>query len=146
MRVRGRSSIGIIMFTVLATATIIGASASAVYLFMQNRQLKQDLADYTELKEDYNDLKATSPRFAGGLNDTERLLKQVGMLVELPAEVPTLIPIDDREKVKTIEFFKNAQTGDVVLVYAQAKFAVLYRPTAYKVIMMGPQTFTLGTR
>ncbi|HSE61689.1 MAG TPA: hypothetical protein VLA88_05340 [Candidatus Saccharimonadales bacterium] len=147
MRVRGQSNIGIIILTVLATVTIVALGASAVYLFMQNRDLKRQVSDFAETEKAFNDLKKTSPQYVGGLNGAENIIKQVSLMAELPqTEVPTMVPIDDREKVKTIEFFKNAQNGDYVLVYQQNKFAVLYRPTTFKIINMGPQTFSLGNR
>lgn len=147
MRVRGQNSIGIIIMTVLATVSIIALAGSTAYLFMQNRQLKHDLGDYAQLQEDFKDLKSMSPKYVGGLNDAESIVKQVSLLAELPqSEVPQLLPIDDKDKVKTIDFFKTAQNGDYVLVYAQNKFAVLYRPSTYKIINMGPQTFSIGNR
>ena len=150
MRVRGYGSTGIIFITVIATVLTLASGAAAGYLFLQNRQLKQDIAEYGEMAEKYKDLKAASPQGASGLNDAERIIKEVSVLAELPqTEVPTLLPIGekDKEAIKTIEFFKKAAIGDFVLVYKEAKFAVLYRsePT-YKIINMGPQTFSLGAR
>lgn len=147
MRVRGQSSIGIVILTILATVSIIALAASTAYLYMQNTKLKRDLSDYEQLQKDFNDLKQTSPKYVGGLNDAENIVKQISLMAELPkTELPTLLPIDDKEKVKTIDFFKNAQNGDYVVVYQQAKYAVLYRPSAYKIINMGPQTFSLGSK
>jgi hypothetical protein len=147
MRVRGKSHFSVIVLTVVTTAVVLGLSGIAGYLFLQNRQLKADIAAYSKLDAQYKDLKAASPQGVGGLNDAERIIKQVSLLAELPQnEIPTLIPIDSQEKVKTIEFFKSAHPGDYVLVYPQAKFAVLYRPSTYKIINMGPQTFTIGSK
>jgi hypothetical protein len=149
MRVRGQSSFGIILVTIIATVMVLGMGALSAYLFLQNRQLKNDIAEYAELEEKYKGLKAASPQGVSGLNDAERILKEVSMLAELPqGEIPTLLPISDKDKetIKTIEFFKKAAIGDYVLVYKEAKFAVLYRPSTYKIINMGPQTFSLGTR
>jgi hypothetical protein len=148
MRVRERSNVGIILVTVIATALILGLAVAAGYLFWQNRQLKNDIASYAELEEKYKDLKASSPQGVGGLNDAEQIIREVGMLAELPqTEVPTLLPLGekDKEAIKTIEFFKKAVPGDYVLVYKEAKFAVLYRHETYKIINMGPQTFSLGS-
>jgi hypothetical protein len=149
MRVRERSSFGIVFVTIIATIIVLGAGALSFYLFTQNQRLKKDLAEYAEMEEEYKEFKATSPQGVSGLNDAERILKEVSMLAELPqSEIPTMLPLADKDKeaIKTIEFFKKAAVGDYVLVYKEAKFAVLYRPTTYKIINMGPQTFSLGNK
>lgn len=146
MRVRGKSSIGIIVLSIVVTIVIIGLAGAAGYLYWQNQRLQHDVAQYSDLEQKYNTLKAESPASVAGLNDAERIVKQVSLMAELPQnELPTLVPIDDKEKVKGIDFFKNAQPGDYALVYQQNKIAVLYRPSTYKIINMGPQTFTVGT-
>jgi hypothetical protein len=147
MRVRGKSSVGVIILSVVVTIIIVGLAAVAGYLYWQNRQLQSNVAQYSDIKKKYDELQAASPQGVTGLNDAERVVRQVNLMAELPqTEIPTLVPIDDKEKVKTIDFFKNAQSGDYVLVYQQAKFAVLYRPSSFKIINMGPQTFTVGNR
>jgi hypothetical protein len=146
MHVRGRTTIGVVIVSVVVTVIIIGLAAATGYLYWQNQQLRSNVAQYSDLKKKYDDLQAVSPQGVTGLNDAERVVKQLNLIAELPQnEIPTMIPIDDKEKVKTVDFFKNAQPGDYVLVYPQTKFAVLYRPSTYKIINMGPQTFTVGT-
>lgn len=68
-------------------------------------------------------------------DEVARFVKEVGEFVDLPKdETPTLATVSDVSKLSSQPFFKNAQNGDVVLVYNNAKKAILYRPSAKKVI------------
>ncbi|MCX8009199.1 MAG: hypothetical protein N3A54_05900 [Patescibacteria group bacterium] len=53
-------------------------------------------------------------------------------------EEPTLATVTDKEKLSGQEFFKNAQNGDKVLLYAKAKKAILYRPSTGRVVEFAP--------
>ena len=70
------------------------------------------------------------------LNDT---VAAVGRLMVLPAdETPTLATVSDPEKLKDQAFFAHAQKGDIVLVYALAKKAILYSPSLNKIVEVAP--------
>jgi len=64
------------------------------------------------------------------------LVKEVGGFVQLPEgdEIPTVATVSDLTVLKGQEFFARAAVGDKVLVYKNAKFAVLYRPNTKKVL------------
>ncbi|MCX6757310.1 MAG: hypothetical protein NTZ44_00255 [Candidatus Nomurabacteria bacterium] len=67
------------------------------------------------------------------------LVEKVGKLVVLPAgEVPTVATVSDPEALKDQAFFAKAQKGDKVLIYAQAKKAVLYSVLLNKIIDVAP--------
>ncbi len=70
------------------------------------------------------------------------LLQKVGTLIELPAnETPTMATITNAALVKqTQPFLANAENGDVLIIYANAKTAILYRPSENKLIAVGPVT------
>ena len=63
------------------------------------------------------------------------LIAQVGKLIQLPVnENPTIATVSDETKLAGETFFANAKNGDKVLIYAQAKKAILYRPSINKII------------
>ncbi len=68
----------------------------------------------------------------------QALVTEVGRLVELPNEEPTVATVKDVAKLQNQTFFKNAQNGDKVLIFDGAKKAVLYRPSTNKVIEVSP--------
>lgn len=69
--------------------------------------------------------------------DVTSLLKEVSSFMVLPEEVPTVATITDAEKVSAQPFFKNAMNGDRVIIFANAKKAILYRPSEKKIIDVG---------
>lgn len=66
--------------------------------------------------------------------DMRALVASVGKVIELPSEEPTLATVTDNEKLSSQPFFAKSQNGDKVLIYAQSKKAILYRPSIGKVI------------
>ena len=67
------------------------------------------------------------------------LVAKVSKLAILPVgESPTVATVSDPEALKDQSFFANAQKGDKVLIYAQAKKAVLYSVTLNKIIDVAP--------
>lgn len=69
--------------------------------------------------------------------EQQQLVDQVGKLTDLPKnENPTVATVSDVNKLKDQAFFANAQNGDKVLIYSQAKQAILYRPSTNKVIQI----------
>ena len=77
------------------------------------------------------------------LSQTEQaqaLLEKVGTLIQLPtSETPTMASINDAASAKQAQpFLANAQNGDVLIVYAQAGEAILYRPSTNKLVAVGP--------
>lgn len=70
---------------------------------------------------------------------TSQLISQVGRLMELPKnETPTIATVNDITKLKDQPFFANAENGDKVLIYTNAKIAILYSPAAGKIINVAP--------
>ncbi len=85
----------------------------------------------------YNDLKADPE--AQATEEIDALVMEVGKLIVLPAdERPTVATVTDMDKLKDQPFFANAQNGYKVLIYTQAKKAILYDPIARKIIEVAP--------
>lgn len=53
-------------------------------------------------------------------------------------EIPTVATVSEPEKLKNQEFFKDAKKGDKVLIYTNARKAILYDPLADKIITIAP--------
>lgn len=75
----------------------------------------------------------------------KQVVAQVGKILELPTnEQPTLATVTNATDVRKQPFFIHAQTGDKLLLYATNKWAVLYRPSANKIINVGPINGTVS--
>ncbi len=71
--------------------------------------------------------------------EIQSLVKEVSALVVVPTdETPTLATVSDPSALKGQAFFADAIEGDKVLIYTNAKKAVLYRPSINKVINIAP--------
>lgn len=80
---------------------------------------------------------ANSPQAAQA--EVKRLVAEVGKLIELPTgEDPTVATVTDITKLKDQPFFAKAKNGDKVLIYTNARKAILYDPQAKKVIDIAP--------
>jgi hypothetical protein len=56
----------------------------------------------------------------------------------LPDEQPTFATVSDVTKLRSQPFFAHAVNGDKLLVYGEAKKAILFRPSTNKIIEIGP--------
>lgn len=88
----------------------------------------------------YTSLKANPD--AAAQETTQRLVDKVKKLYAVPDEKPTVAQINDKEKLKEQPFFKSAQNGDYLLIFTNAKLAILYREKENKLINVGPIAIT----
>jgi hypothetical protein len=73
------------------------------------------------------------------------LVAEVSKIIELPTnETPTTAIVTDDVSIKKQPFFIHAKKGDKVLIYANNKLAILYRPSAHKIINVGPINGTVS--
>lgn len=71
--------------------------------------------------------------------EIKSLVQKVGRLAILPTdETPTVATVSDPDALKSQAFFVDAKKGDKVLIYTNAKKAVLYDPTADKIVNIAP--------
>lgn len=68
-----------------------------------------------------------------------KIIEAVGKLITLPeGETPTIATVTDKDKLNNQAFFQSAKNGDILLIYSQAKKAILYDPLARKIIDVAP--------
>ena len=72
------------------------------------------------------------------ISETEKLLDLAGQLTNLPAEEPYVITLQNINELKDSEFFMDAADGDRVLIFPEARRAVIYREAEHRVIVEGP--------
>lgn len=115
----------VLMNVVLPIVAIV-AVVLAGYFYSQVRELKLD------------------PQVAAQ-KEAAKLTERVGKLILLPEEeVPTVATVSDIEALKDQLFFAKAQIGDKVLIYTEAKTAILYSVALDKVINVAP--LNIGTQ
>jgi len=116
----GRRRWLIILFLIVMAS---GGAGAAVYFYQQYQQAQRLLRDPD----------------AATRAEVKKVLDQLGTLIELPStEEPTVATVSDKDKLKDQPFFARAENGDKVLIYAQAKKAILYRPSTNKIIDVAP--------
>lgn len=107
------------LFLILV-ALAVGGTIGSVYYFRQYQALK------------------ANPNLEAQ-RETEALVAAIGKLMELPAdETPTMATILEKEKLQDQPFFVRAENGDKLLAYTKAMQAILYRPSAKKIINVAP--------
>lgn len=76
--------------------------------------------------------------------ETKKLLADVSKLIVLPeGENPTIATVTDPERLRDQPFFAKAKKGDKVLIYTNAKKAILYDPVNNKIVEVAP--INIGT-
>ena len=92
-------------------ALVLVALTALGYLFYEYRMLTQDPNLVNQRKID-------------------EVVAKVDKLIGLPqGEIPTLATVSDTTELVGQPFFANAQTGDQVLLYTNARKAYLYSPS-----------------
>lgn len=85
----------------------------------------------------------TSPAEAAK-QEAQSIVDKVKSLIAVPeGELPTVAEVTNVDRLKNNAFFSSAQNGDKVLIFTEAKKAILYRPGENKVIEVSP--LTIGT-
>lgn len=116
------------MFSLFVVALIVVAALTSSFFFYDRYQKAQDLL--------------AKGGDAQSVAEVRGVMEKVGKLIQLPSgEEPTLATVSDKSKLAGQSFFVNAQNGDKVLIYQNAKKAILYRPSAHKIIEVAPVNF-----
>ena len=106
---------------VLILLLLIGVSgALAIYFYQQLSALK------------------ANPQ-AIAQNEASELVERVSKLIVLPEdETPTIATVQNPEQLLEQPFFARAKKGDKVLIYTNARKAILYDPVANKIVEVAP--------
>ncbi len=71
--------------------------------------------------------------------EVREIVAKVSRLIVLPVgEDPTIATVSDPAALKDQPFFANAKKGDKVLIYTNAKKAILYSVTLDKIVEVAP--------
>lgn len=125
-KVNGAANLNIVLG--LVGVLVLIAALGSAYYFYDRYQKSQD-----EISTLVNDPQAVVQK------QTEELLADIGKVVDLPeGENPTVATVNDSTKLKEQPFFSEAENGDKVLIYTEAKKAFLYRPSTKKIIEIAP--------
>jgi hypothetical protein len=91
----------------------------------------------------YNEMQNTPEAQAAAAQEQKvALLSKVKALTVLPEEEPVLFTVNDANLLKTQQaFFKDAQNGDVLMVFQKDSKALIYRESENKIVNAGPISF-----
>jgi hypothetical protein len=117
------------VLVIVILVIIIAAAGSGGYYFSQTQKGQSIFAPFKSASDD----------------QLESVVSQVGKLMVLPNETPQLATVSDVTKLANQPFFTHAQNGDKVLIYQNAKKAILYRPSVNKIIEVAPVNIPSST-
>jgi uncharacterized protein HemX len=85
----------------------------------------------------FNTLKADPQSLAD--QETQALINRVSQIIVLPTnEQPTIATVADPSQLQDQPFFAKAKQGDKVLIYTNARKAILYDPVLNKIVEVAP--------
>ena len=68
----------------------------------------------------------------------QQTIDKIAKLLRLPNETPIFMTVFDEKDFENNNLFRKVKTGDIVLVYLNAKEAVIYRPSTNQVVEVLP--------
>lgn len=119
----------IVLLIILVLASLATTSGTAYFFYTKYQKAQKLLQNPTEAAKE----------------ETTSVLAKVGKLMDLPTgEQPTIATILDPSKLKDQPFFAKAKNGDKVILYANVRKAILFRPGENKIIDVAP--INIGTQ
>ncbi len=116
-----------VLITLLAAAAAVSASGEAIFFHSRAQVLQRQI---DTLQQDPQKV---------AQEEVQGLVERVGRLIILPeGEEPTIATVSDPQKLQGQSFFANAKVGDKVLIYTNAKKAILYDPVEDRIIEVAP--------
>ena len=99
---------------------LVIALAAAAYFYIQLGELKRNPQKVAEV-------------------EAQEVIAKVSRLLVLPeGETPTVATVTDPERLKDQPFFQRAKVGFKVLIYTNARKAILYDPEQDKIVEVAP--------
>lgn len=128
---KANSANNIVNILIIIIVFLALLSVGAVYyMYSVNQELSQK---YAVLKDKYETLLVDPQKAAD--EERDMLVDKIGDLITLPKdELPQVATVMDKDALQEQAFFLNSENGDKVLIYSEAKKAVLYRPSTNKII------------
>lgn len=111
----------ILVLSIIMIVSLVSISLSLFFFFK-----------YREVAKILNNPSLTAQEEAKNLRMT------VGKLMIIPDEVPLVVTVMDKDKLKDQPFFAKATNGDKILVFQDARLAILYNPRENKIVQVGP--------
>lgn len=106
---------------VVAGLLLAGSVAFGVIYFQKYQQLNSMSAAEFEQREN------------------DRIISKIAKIYTLPAEEqPEIAIVKDKEALRQNPFFEQAENGDFVVIFRDAKLALLYRPGEDRLVKVGP--------
>ena len=95
---------------------------------------------YTAVKQQASALATPAGQQEIAKKEVQALLDKIGKLIVLPAgEEPTVATITDADALKKEQqFYQDASNGDKVVIYVQAKKAIIYNEAKNILVNVGP--------
>ncbi len=128
------------VITSVLIAVLVVAVGALGFLYVRERKAASDArSQANEAQAKLEEFK-TDPD-AAAREEVNRYVAEVGELYALPAnEEPSVATVNDKSKLTDQPFFANAENGDVTLIYAQSKLAILYRPSSKQLVNVSSVT------
>lgn len=123
-REKKRFSLRTILFIITLALILLAAVATFIYrqINLHKNPVDPNMEEYFKAKQKADELSTTVSKFVTVPKD----------------ETPDVATVTNVEELQNQDFFKEAQNGDKILIYAKHKLAVLYRPSENRVITIAP--------
>lgn len=108
-----------VLFFILTAIIFVSALGTAGYFYYQYQQALQNPNQQTQ-------------------QEIQEITQIISQYMELPDEQANLATVTDKSKFVTQPFFQNAENDDKILIFRDAKRAILYRPSTQKIIDVAP--------
>ncbi len=130
------------ILTMVIGVILLGGIAALGYLYFDAKKDVSELqSQVAEKDQKLEDFKSNPERAAE--EEVTGYIEEVNKLYALPTnEKPSVATVSDKDKLKDQPFFAKAENGDITLIYAQSKLAILYRPSTKQLVNVSSVTIS----